>query len=164
MKYSIWLLLLIIAACKPDQTSPVDSKLPLAEVTGGELMADTIIYDVIIKNINPEDNWAETSLQYLQHDKLVDSLLNLVYHGEASAYDYFNNTRITPDELKQMEEDNTFSREGIGKIQFTERWFLDNRNSTLHKEVLSLVLGDENYTETGEFRGYKPICKIVLKP
>ena len=159
MKYFGWILILITAACisKPQEKS--SGSLP-----GETLVADTIIYDVIIRNRNPEDAWTSLCLQNLKHEKLIDSLFSMVYSGKARAYNYDSNDPVKPNDLRRAEQEMEFSRSAIGKIQFTERWYLDNTDQVMKKEVLSLVLGHELYTESGDFIGYKPVFRILLNP
>jgi hypothetical protein len=56
-----------------------------ADSFSGAIIADTIIYDVIIKNANPEDMWADECLKYLRHTSFIDSLFDLVYTKQAPA-------------------------------------------------------------------------------
>jgi hypothetical protein len=159
MKYFGWILILISASCisKPHEESSVT--LP-----GATLVADTIIYDVIIRNRDPEDEWTNRCLQNLQHEKLIDSLFSMVYSGKAKAFNYDSEKFIKPNDLSKAEREDEFSRAAIGKIQFTERWYLDNSDQVMKKEVISLVLGHELYTESGDFIGYKPVFRIQLNP
>lgn len=128
------------------------------------LIADTIIYDVVIRNTNPYDTWMEKSLGKLQHKKFIDSLFSLVYEGKATAYDYFSNEKMSLKQVKTMEKEEDFSRDRIGKIQFSEAWYFNKQAETLHKEVFSIALGYELYSDSGEFRGYKPVFKLYLNP
>ena len=128
------------------------------------LIADTIIYDVIIKNTNPYDKWGEKSLGKLQRGRFIDSLFALVYEKKAKAYDYFSNEELSPRQVREMEKEEGFSREDIGKIQFTEAWYFNKKLKTMNKKVISVALGHELYADSGELRGYKPVFKIDLNP
>lgn len=161
MKHTVWILLLMIIACRNEPVQ--DSAVP-ASRSGGELMADTITYDVIIRNIDPDDIWTAENLRKLDRQKFVDSIFSLVYQKKAVAIDYNSDKALDLKELKRREEAGEFTRESIGKIQFTERWYFDNDRSKMTKEILSLVLGYEFYVDSGEFRGYKPVFKVLLNP
>ena len=128
----------------------------------GALVADTIIYDVIIKNPNPEDACTNECLKNFQHSTLMDSLFNLVYTRQATVYDFFSQEPLKVKEIKRMEKEEDFMRDNIGKIQFTEKWYFDASTQQLQKEVISMVLGYELKSDEGEVRGYKPIFKIQL--
>jgi hypothetical protein len=127
-------------------------------------VADTIIYDVVIRNTNPYDTWIEKSLGRLKHDKLIDSIFSLVYEQGVKAYDYFSGEELTSKQIHSRENEKGFSREHIGKIQFTEAWYFNNKTRTLKKEVISIALGYELYGDSGELRGYKPVFKVYLNP
>ena len=126
------------------------------------LIADTIIYDVIIKNPDPNDKWAEKCLAHFDKIRFVDQLFNAVYDKNAIAYDFFSGKKITPGGLKRIEKSRDFNREKIGKIQFSESWYYDSLNLVMEKKIISLVLGYELYGDNGKIIGYKPVFKIDL--
>lgn len=128
----------------------------------GTLVADTITYDVIIKNIDPGDVWAEECLRYLDRKMLIDSIFSSVYTGRLKAYDLFSNNELSIKEIRTLEQADWYSREAIGKIQFSEIWYFDASNTVFKKKPLSLVLGLEQFSESGEFKGYKPVFKVFL--
>jgi hypothetical protein len=163
MKKLSWLIPIILFMACRNNDGP--SNIPVSSVPSsaqGYLVADTIIYDVIIKNTNPDDEWTEHSLKNLNRSFLIDSILELAYSGRAQAFEYFTNELLDPKELRKLEQEREFSRESIGKIQFEERWYYSGTPPALHKEVLSMVLGYELFADSGEFRGYKPLFRIVL--
>lgn len=126
----------------------------------GNIVADTIIYDVIIKNRDKTDLWKDECLQYLNKDAFIDSIFTAVYNGRHIAYDLFTNEEIPAVELKKLEANEIISRDKIGKIQFREVWYLSSEHMVMKKKILSLILGMEVYSETGEFRDYKPVFRI----
>jgi hypothetical protein len=126
------------------------------------LIADTIVYDVLIKNPDPNDKWTEQCLAKLDKRRFVDQLFNAVYNKNAVAYDFFSGKTITAGRLRRIERTDDFSREKIGKIQFSESWYYDSLNLVMEKRIISLVLGYELYGDNGEIIGYKPVFKINL--
>ncbi len=131
---------------------------------GGTVFADHIIQDIIIKNNNPDDMWAEECLKGMQQKALVDTLFSMVYAGKAVAYDFDTNEKLTLKQIRKIEKKEGFSRDKIGKIQFVESWYLNTSSATMTKNVSSLVLGYETYDSQGEFRGYLPVFRIILNP
>jgi hypothetical protein len=127
----------------------------------GTVIADTIIYDVIIRNPDPEDIWTTECLRQFHHKMLIDSLFDLVYSKKIQAFDYFTKEQLEVSEIHKLEKEE-FSREQIGKIQFTERWYFDRETSQFQKEVLAVVLGYELLNSDGRVRGYKPVFKLYL--
>lgn len=128
----------------------------------GRLVADTITYDVVIKNSNPEDTWASECLKNLQHSSLIDSLFDLVYSHQAGAYDFFTQEPMSVKDLRRIEKEKSFNRNNIGKIQFTEKWYFDSSSQQFQKEVISIVLGYELVNDEGMVYGYKPVFKLYL--
>lgn len=165
MRNIVWIICLLLVSCQ-NRNEPDFSSVSKATKTNDlqHLVADTIIYDVIIKNTNPYDEWVEKSLEKLQRVELVDSIFNMIYKEEVSAYEYFTNEPLNQKDIRNIETEEGFSRRDIGKIQFTERWYFDKKSRNMNKEVLSIVLGHELYTDSGEFRGYKPLFKVLLTP
>lgn len=148
-----------------EEASASSAKLPIdAEISElGYLFADTIIYEVLVKNPNPLDSWAEERLQYLSKRSLIDSLFDAVYKKELIAYDFFEETPLSIRDVEKIEQQFDNSRELIGKMQFTERWYYNPQTFHMEKEVLSIALGYENHTSSGEMIGYKPVFKLYLR-
>lgn len=160
---AIILCISILTSCtkrQPQVNEPI-AKIT-QEVSKGQLIADTIIYDVIIHNLNPDDLWAEQTLQYLNHQALIDSLFELVYQKRAVAYDYFEMKPLKIKDIIRMENEEGYSRDHIGKIQFTERWYFDATALHFNKEVLAIVLGYDLINSDSTLRGHKPVFKIYL--
>jgi hypothetical protein len=140
----------------PEYRSATDSGVD------GTVFAHRIIQDIIIKNNNPDDTWAEECLKGMQRKALVDSLFSMVYSQKAIAYDFDTNEKLTLKQVKKIEKKEGYSRDKIGKIQFIESWYLNTDNATMTKRVESLVLGYETYDNQGEFRGYLPVFRIIF--
>lgn len=154
---------LLYACCPAEEKTNADANFPDSTVSDGFVIADTIIYDVIVSNPNPEDVWTEECLKHLNMNDLVDDLFEKIYSKEMIAYDFFSHTAMQVGDLEEMERSSEFSRERIGKIQFSEKWVLSEANQEFQKEIISIVLGYELYDAAGEVRGYRPIFKLYLK-
>lgn len=160
--YSFFIILAYSCIRNPETVNEQVVPLSLSEITG-HVIADTIIYDVLIKAANPDDEWENQRLRNLNHRAFIDSIFNLVYNKDIIAYDVFENKALSVSEVRSIENHNDYTRDRIGKIQFTERWNFDPSNQELQKQVISIALGYETYAEDGEVRAYKPIFKIYLK-
>lgn len=126
------------------------------------LLADTIIYDVIIKNTDPDNKWNEKCIGSLKRDQLIDQLFDAVYNEQADAYNYFSGKKLAPKDLKRLEREKDFKRSKIGKLQFTESWYFDPVNLVMQKKILSVTLGYELPGDDGEIIGYKPVFMINM--
>jgi len=155
---------LLVTCTQKTGKEQIKAEIKTPDSVSMHLIADTIIYDVVIRNTNPYDTWIEQSLEKLQHGKLIDSLFALVYERKTMAYDYFSNEELSVKQIEILEKEEGFARDRIGKIQFTEAWYFNKKTKTLHKEVISVALGHELYSDSGEFRGYKPVFKLYLNP
>jgi hypothetical protein len=123
-------------------------------------VADTITYDMIIKNPDTTDKWTTKRLAHLQKEKIIDHIFKQIYAQKIKAYDYFRDIPLTISEVKNIEAREAYSRDKIGKIQFTEKWYFDAENLKMQKEVISIVLGYESKNRSGEIKGYKPMFRI----
>jgi len=157
-----FIIILIISCGRNPLKEKKHQNVVLTDSFYGAVIADTIIYDVIIHNTNLDDQWSQQCLQYMKQNVLIDSLFKLVYEGKIIAYDYFEKKPLRIKDLKKREEEPGFKRENIGKIQFTERWYFDTSRKRFQKEVISIVLGYDLLDEVGKLRGYKPVFKLYL--
>lgn len=159
--YQIYLLIiiLVVTTINCDRTPPE----PSVRVPQNNLLADTITYDVLIANPNPEDTWTAECLDNLNRDLFIDQIFEGIYNGTLKPYDYYEEKPIKPNKIRRLEEKEELIRNNIGKVQFTERWYYDASELKMKKEVISMVLGEQLYNSDGEVRGYKPVFKVHLK-
>jgi hypothetical protein len=156
-------LMLSAFACRKTDSPAVSGDIQNArDPAKGMVVADTIIYDVIIQNPNPDDAWAVQCLEGLNHRLLIDNLFEMVYSGKLIAFDHTTNEKLTPRQVRKIEETEGFRREDIGMIQFTEAWYLHTGELTMTKEVLTMVLGYNYYTPEGE-RFHKALFRVDLE-
>lgn len=140
---------------------PVPAGSP-ANLPGSSMVADTIVYDVLIRNPNPDDAWTNKCLKGLHHSKLVDSIFHDVYSGRLIPYTIFENRPMTIAEVKALEETPGYSRTLVGKIQFAETWFYDAGSGTFQKKVISIALGYERKYSGSDMVDYKPLFRVYL--
>lgn len=152
---------LLVHSCKeriPCQKEPLVPRTPLNIA----VIADTVIYDVIIKNPDPEDLWTEECLRNLYREGFIDIIFNAIYRQELIPYDYFSNQALSVKEIIELEKDPEFSRENIGRIQFSGAWYFDEENLRMEKRINSLSFGYEVFDLSGNLRGYKPAFMVKL--
>jgi hypothetical protein len=155
-------LVIMAGACRNPEPKAVAKAVHVVNDTlAGYKVADTIIYDVIIDKPNADDPWTKKCLKDLHRSMLVDSLFNMVYQGEVMAYSNETGERLTPKQVKDLESAKGFSRNDISMIQFTEAWYLNPDGCTMTKKVLSMVLGYNYYTNSGD-ELHKALFKIKL--
>ncbi len=152
---------LVFTGCRervPEQRPPKVERTDL----NAAIIADTVIYDVIVKNPDADDLWAEQSLRNLNRRGLVDIVFNAIYSEDLVPYDYFTMEAMSVRDVMTLENDPEFSRDNIGMIQFSEEWYFDEENLRLEKRVNSISLGYEVYASDGSIRGYKPAFMVNL--
>lgn len=151
---------LVIQACK--QNTSTSSSFNQTEEINGELVADTIIYSVVIKNTDPSDHWTTECLSHLDRNKLVDQLFESVYKHHAQAYNYLTDTPMSVGEIKAIEEQEDFAREKVGKLQFWESWHYDEKTQSMNKRVHAILVAYEITNDQGELLGYKAAFYIKM--
>jgi hypothetical protein len=141
-----------------------DPKSPASprEATDAAMVADTVIYDVVIKNPSAEDIWTEACLKNLDREGLVNMIFEAIYLAELIPYDHLSNEPLSIRDIENLENDPEFSRKTIGKIQFSEEWYFDRDNLRMEKRVNSMALGYEVFDIAGNLRGYKPAFMVIL--
>jgi hypothetical protein len=155
-------LLVLLVSCN-GQKGPEDPHASGVQ-TGSLQLADQIVYDVIIKNPDPGDEWMEKCLGGLKRGELVDYIFAGLYNDRFRAYDIFNDELIPARTIRQMEETGEFTRDQVSKIQFVEDWYADPENYSLTKRVKEIRLGVEHTDGFGMHLGHNPLFKVRLIP
>jgi len=160
-----WLIMatLSMAACQSsgNQDSPSKSTHPDQEWTG-DAIADPIIYEVLVKNPDPDDEWASEKIKKLKAKEFINTLFDAVYEGRATPYNYHTGEVMSIDDIRQLESSEEFDRTLIGKIQFDETWYFDPTSMIMKKDVKSVLLAYEVYDQFEEVVGYKAAFLIHL--
>ena len=129
--------------------------------TSAFVIANTVTYDVVIKNPNSEDTWTEECLKNIDSKTLIDKIFKAVYDGRIKAYT-IHDELLSIEDVKALEKEKGKQRDKVGKIQFIEEWYFDEENFKMGKKVNFLMLGYENYNTEGEVRNYKAGIKVKL--
>ncbi len=156
----VFIISVITVGCNLKQKEP-----QVVNLGGDEnfiVIADTIVNDVII--LNPDnDEWTDYCLRNLDKKTLVNEIFISVYEGKLIPYEFFQNEILSIEDIKALENDSTFSRNKIARVQFEEAWHYDTVNQKMVKKVHSIMLAYEVYNLFGEIKGYKPAFKVYLK-
>ncbi|MCD4770517.1 MAG: hypothetical protein K8R35_10180 [Bacteroidales bacterium] len=140
----------LLSAC--NQASPDRDPVP---AEGTILVADDIIYDVIIKPPVEEDLWEQEKLKGYNGIEMINDLFDGIYSGELKVFDYSTGKPLSANKIKKIEASEGFERENIGKIQFTEKWSYDPATNNMEKKITSIVFGYESKTEGVIRTGYR---------
>src|SRR6056297_819051 len=84
------------------------------------ILADTISYGVVVRNRDTTDKWQKKWLKNLKLKRFTNHLFEKIYSGEIKPYSYFDEEPLTIQDIKKLEEQEEFTRDKIGKIQFKE--------------------------------------------
>lgn len=124
-----------------------------------ELVADSIKYEVAVKSTS-DDPWeTERLIGYTNHKVFIESLLRGIYSGKRTAYNYTTDEPLSIDEVRSIMETLKPDWSEIGKLLFTERWYVDS-TGILHKQITSITLGKAEYSKQGTFKGYSALFKV----
>lgn len=127
---------------------------------GSMLVANPIIYDVIVVNNDPSDDWAEYCLANTDVEAISNVIYNAVYQGRLTPYHYLNDSILSIDYVEEFEQTHPVS--DLGKLQFDEEWYLDETNLTMSKKVNAITIGYQLINDLGEVYGYEAGFKIYL--
>lgn len=153
------ILILTNVSCKQNSKESNEAKNNVSL----SLLADTITYDAVINNPNPDDLYTERFLKRLNKEKLIDAIFDAVYSGKLKAYAIFGNKEMSIDQVKALENVKGFSRSKIGKVQFTESWYLDENSLSISKKVIAMAFGYDHANEDGIVDSYKPLFRVYIK-
>ncbi len=155
----ILLLAVLISNC----TQPADTfnnneqnKIP------GVMLADTISYPVVIKNPDSTDTWMDDCLRPLDRAKLADLVFDAIYNNKAQAYSYLDDKPLSISYIKDLEQQDGYSRDKVGKLQFWESWYFDEKKQVFTKKVHKILVAYEALTESGKLRNYRAAFYIKL--
>jgi len=158
IKFNLILLAIGFMSCSNPQPKNV-----IVDITGKEqeltLIADSIKYEVVVQ---PTDNdiWESERLQgYRNHKSFIDGTFKGILSGKLKVLDYATNEPLTVDEVRRIIEDNRIDASQIGKLLFTEQWFIDKQGH-LHKKILSITFGKSEYSKKGTFKGYSALFTV----
>ena len=136
---SVLLAVIMLGSCKQEKTSNINNNVnPSSE--GMSLMAEGIIYDVLIK-AEIDDTWEKEKVSGYKGEEMINSLFEAVYSGEIKAIDYFTEEELSAEQLEKLEATDDYQRDKIGKIQFTEDWYFNSSTLEIEKKVRSVVFG-----------------------
>ncbi len=126
------------------------------------VLADTIIYDVLLTPEDTLNDWEVEKLRSVNYKLIIDNIFEDIYSGEKKAYDYFTDKRISKKEIKEIEEKNPNLRQEINKLQFTERWTYNNDKHEVVKNIYSILLAQRIFDSSGNVRGYKALFYVKV--
>lgn len=130
------------------------------EFTGVKI-ANPIIYEVLVNNPNPEDEWKAECLANTNTVELVNDIVKAARNGNLPAFDYYDNHQLSIPELEKIISESDLIHK-TGNIQFEEEWYWNKKELTLSKKVNKLMLGYAVYDGKGEVRGYKASFVVDL--
>lgn len=154
-------LVLLLISCNGQREGEKDLQATVIQ-TGSLQLADQIIYDVIIKNPDPGDEWTEKCLVGLKRGELVDFIFEGIYNDRFKAYDIFNDKLIQARTIRKMEDEGEFTRDQVSKIQFVEDWYANPEDYSMLKRITEVRLGLEHIDGFGMHLGHNPLFKVRL--
>lgn len=165
----IFVLIFALVSCKKTQTrnSSVGVDTPQVEKyyenidSGAIVISNPIMYDVIVRNPDPNDDWTDYCLANTNIKPLMNVIFKAIYTGRLTPYYYRSDDSIIPiDSVKELES--LITKNPIGKLQFQEKWYIDEDSLKFYKKVESIVFGYERKTVNGEVYGYKALFRVYL--
>lgn len=157
------LLLFVLGGCKHTPTNTEKSGKGNTLSTTGKVIADSLIYDVIIRSMDPENEWENLRVKGIDRVAFIKQIFELIYSGKYNAYDFFSQEAIPIDSVRAIENNPNFNIELVSKIQFTEHWEM-LESGELIKRVDAMTFGIEHYSAQGTFIGHKALFTIKHNP
>jgi len=157
------LLFLLMAACTPKEKSEPTEINVETSTDSLIIVAESIIYDVIIIPQSDNDEWEAEKLEGFSGSEMINSLFESIYNDKVEVFDYHSGEKMSISDVKKMENSEGFEREKIGKIQFTENWYYNPDNLKMEKEIVSIVPGYESRSSDGLIISYKAAFRLDMK-
>ena len=139
--FYILVILAILSSCRQNSAdSNAPATTPSNESQEGILVAEKIIYDVIVK-AEKDDPWLKEMVEGYNDKEFVDGIFESVYAGKVRLSDYHSGKELDIKDIKKLESLDEYSRDRIGKIQFTEDWYFIPSSHSIQKKIRSIVFG-----------------------
>jgi hypothetical protein len=148
---------LVLTSCESSGSQNTKNTSPIQ----GLNIANPIIYEVLIKNPDVEDEWQSKCLENTNIKLMSKDVINAVLDGRLNAYDYFDDHLLSKSEIKAILKKNG-KENNIGNIQFKEEWYWNKKELQLQKKVKSLMFGYEICNENKKVRGYRASFVVNL--
>ena len=162
-----FLLFILVFGCSPGSNEKYDYSSSADQIHKADsfeiLIANPIIYDVLVKNPDLEDSWASEKLKTFRKDEFVNIVFEAIYNGKVKVYNYHTGDEMTLKEIRALENSKEFDRSKIGKIQFEEDWYFNEEKFILTKRIKSILLAYEVIDQFGEVGSYKAAFLIPIE-
>ena len=146
------------------QKSSANAQLPAgADLPGGTvLIASDIVTEVIIRPDPDGDPWEIEKVAGYKGDPLVVNIFNHIYDGTLTVYDYHSGEALSAADVKKIENEFADDRNRIGKLSFTEDWYYNPAENSLHKRAKSVTFGYGLYNNLGKVYAYRAAFRADL--
>jgi hypothetical protein len=147
------------------------------------IVTERIQYDVTIKNPEADTDWWVQNIEGRKRQELVANMIEAAMGGKLKLYDYFNQKELSKAEVSNIfKKTDTISVESpnppyqlinkamvrelkpgdITRVRFLEEWSMNKGTLEMQKRVIGICPLLENYSETGEFRGFQPLFWVFF--
>jgi hypothetical protein len=140
------------------QENPANAQLP----AGAVLIASDIVTEVIIRPDPEGDPWEIEKVAGYEGDLLVANIFSRIYDGTLIVYDYHSGEALSVADVKKIESEFSDDRTRIGKLSFTEDWYYNPAENSLHKKAKSVTFGYELYNNLGKVYAYRAAFRADL--
>ncbi len=146
------------------QENPANTQLPAGSdlPAGAVLIASDIVTEVIIRPDPDGDPWEIEKVAGYEGDPLVANIFNRIYDGTLTVYDYHSGEALSAADVKKIESEFSDDRTRIGKLSFTEDWYYNPVENSLHKRAKSVTFGYELYNNLGKVYAYRAAFRADL--
>lgn len=129
---------------------------------GAELIASDIVTEVIIRPDPDGDPWELEKVEGYRGDPLIANIFSRIYDGTLTVYDYHSGEPLSAADVKKIESEFSNDRTKIGKLSFTEDWYYNPEENSLHKRAKSVTFGYELYNNLGKVYAYRAAFRADL--
>jgi hypothetical protein len=129
---------------------------------GAVVIAHDIVDELIIKPDPEGDPWEIEKVAGYSGDVFVDEIFRRIYDGSLTVFDYHSGEKLTPDDVKKIEEEFNGDRSKIGKLSFTEDWYYYPSSNSVQKRAKSVTFGYELYNNAGKVYAYRAAFRADL--
>lgn len=149
--HNILAVMLLMAGCsqQPNAHKPINT---------GLTCADTVVYNVYLSPNDAAPAQQTECIYGIDAEVFIDKIFERIYAEECQVYSFDTRKLLSASAIRHMERNSEFERKRITMVQFHEAWSIDSTG--LRKDVLSITLGVEAYSEQGTFLGHRGLFSV----
>ncbi len=167
-------LILFVSSCKQGNNGAEKKDAVTADSAKNDVWAELVeSKTVMVKPEGFEEDYWNSVNKNVNHQKIFNTIVSAVISGKKKAYNIYNDSLLTVDEVKNVldkegpvsagkTETKKMEANDISTIRMREKWVFDAEKFKLEKQVTRIDLLYKKLDENGDYLGDKALFYVNL--